>query len=109
MKKLTLLFAIAVAVVLVASSSPAFAADEKPAASTSEVAAAKKVEAKDVERVAPADIYDKVQTGEVLLVCAYEDAAKFDNLHLKGALSLKQFEEKLKDTDKAKLIVFYCG
>jgi len=113
MKKLALVFTLVIVVSSLAFATAIFAADETPQASTSEVAAAKdavkKIEAKDVERVKPADIYDKVQTGEVLLVCAYSDAEKFANLHLKGAISLKELDEKLKDMEKAKLIVFYCG
>jgi len=61
-----------------------------------------------VERVAPQDIFDKVQSGEVLLVCAYDDD-RFSQVHLEGALSLGEFKAKEDDLAKNREIVFYCA
>jgi len=106
LKKIIFLFAL-----LLASSfltlAPLCAEDGKAAPATAEVAAVKKIDAKDVERVSPADVYEKVQTGEALLVCAYPDDEKFAKNNLKGAISLKQFETMAKDAGQSKLIVFY--
>ena len=61
-----------------------------------------------VPRVDPEEIYDKVQSGETLLVCAYDDA-RFANSRLDGAISQSQLAEKLKAGDKTAEIVFYCA
>lgn len=110
MKKVMFILALLLASSFLASA-PLCAEDGKAASATAEVAAAKegvkKIDAKDVQRVSPADIYEKVQTGEALLVCAYPDDEKFAKSNLKGAISFKRFETMLKDIDQSKLIVFY--
>mgnify|MGYP003735719499 CR=1 FL=1 len=109
LKKVMFILALLLASSFLASA-PLCAEDGK-AAATAEVSAAKegvkKIDAKDVQRVSPADIYEKVQTGEALLVCAYPDDEKFAKSNLKGAISFKRFETMLKDIDQSKLIVFY--
>ena len=106
MKKIIFLFALLLASLFL-TLAPLCAEDGKAASATAEVAAVKKIDAKDVQRVSPADIYEKVQTGEALLVCAYPDDEKFAKSNLKGAISFKRFETMLKDIDQSKLIVFY--
>jgi hypothetical protein len=110
MKKLSILLAIMLVTTLLFSA-PSYAADDKSAAATAETAvvkdAAATTEVKAAEIVSPKDIYDKVQTGEILLVCAYPDDEKFAKSHLKGAISFKDFEAQIKDAGQSKLIVFY--
>jgi rhodanese-related sulfurtransferase len=60
-------------------------------------------------RLTPEEIYDKVQSGETLLVCAYDDEAKFRRLHLQGAISLGEFKSLLPGLPKDREIVFYCA
>jgi len=36
----------------------------------------------EVPRVTPEEIYPKLRSGEALLVCAYDDEAKFQQLRL---------------------------
>ena len=60
-------------------------------------------------RVSPPEIYPRVQSGEALLVCAYEDDEKFKLLHLEGALSLKDFRQRLASFSRDQEIVFYCA
>ena len=60
-------------------------------------------------RVLPKDVVGKVRSGEVLLVCAYEDEEKFKSFHLEKALSLRQFHRMEGSLDKGKEIVFYCA
>ena len=45
----------------------------------------------DVERISVQDARSRVQSGEALLVCAYDNEEKFGNLHLEGALSFNDF------------------
>ncbi len=49
----------------------------------------------EVQRVNPQEIRTKVQAGDILLVCAYDDNEKFNAMHLKGAITLKHFKEIL--------------
>jgi D-Tyr-tRNAtyr deacylase len=60
-------------------------------------------------RVPPEEIVGRVQSGEALLVCAYDDDEKFKALHLEKALSLRQFQELKATVPKSKEIIFYCA
>jgi hypothetical protein len=61
------------------------------------------------KRVAAAEVYDKLKSGKVLLVCAYEDEEKYRKLQLEGAISFNTFKSKLPSISKDQEIVFYCG
>jgi len=58
-------------------------------------------------RVAPEEIYEKVKSGKALLVCAYEDEAKFKKIQLEGATSFNEFKSKLPSLSKDQEIIFY--
>jgi hypothetical protein len=62
-----------------------------------------------VPRVSPEEIYAKVQAGETLLVCAYDDEDKFRQLHLAGALSLSHFRKRWPALSPEQDVVFYCA
>ena len=62
-----------------------------------------------VPRIAATETRGKVRAGEALLVCAYEDRAKFDALHLEGALSLQEFLGCRDELPKTREVVFYCA
>jgi len=61
------------------------------------------------KRVTPEEIYQRLKSGAVLLVCAYEDDAKFKKMQLQGAISLNEFKSKLPSLQKEQEIVFYCA
>jgi len=58
-------------------------------------------------RVTPKEIYEKMKSGKALLVCAYEDEAKFRKMQLEGAISFNEFKSKLASLPKDQEIVFY--
>lgn len=60
-------------------------------------------------RVTPQEIYPKMQSGETLMVCAYDDDAKFRLNQLEGAISLSEFTSLLPTLAKDREIVFYCA
>jgi rhodanese-related sulfurtransferase len=60
-------------------------------------------------RITPKEIYPKVQSGETLLVCAYDSGDKFRRVHLEGALSLREFQDLLPALPKDREVVFYCA
>jgi hypothetical protein len=63
----------------------------------------------EVPRVTPAEIYPKLRSGEALLVCAYENEAKFQRFHLEGAISLEEFKSLRPNLPRDREIVFYCA
>ena len=60
-------------------------------------------------RVTPAEVYPRVKDGKTLLVCGYEDDAKFKVMHLEGAISFWDFKARLASLSKDQDIVFYCA
>ncbi len=63
----------------------------------------------ELKRITPEEIHQKLKTGKALLVCAYEDEAKFKKVQLQGAISLNEFKSKLPFLSKDQEIVFYCA
>ena len=61
------------------------------------------------ERITPEEVSKKLKTGKTLLVCGYEDEAKFNQLRLEGAISFNEFKSKLPSLLKDQEIVFYCA
>jgi len=59
-------------------------------------------------RVTPEEAYEKVKSGKALLVCAYEDDAKFKKLKLENAISFNEFKSKLPSLSEDQEIIFYC-
>ncbi|HJV33853.1 ArsR family transcriptional regulator [Geomonas sp.] len=60
-------------------------------------------------RITPQEAQARVQSGQALLICAYDDDEKFRALHLDKALSLRQFREVEPTLPKDKELVFYCA
>jgi hypothetical protein len=59
------------------------------------------------ERISPKEVREKLKASKALLVCAYEDEAKFKIMQLGGAISLNEFKSKLPSLAKDQEIVFY--
>jgi hypothetical protein len=58
-------------------------------------------------RITPEEVYKKVKSGQTILVCAYEDEARFKQLKLEGAISFNEFKSKIPSLSKDQEIVFY--
>jgi hypothetical protein len=61
------------------------------------------------DRIDVAETRRKVTAGEALLVCAYEDESKCDDIKLDGATSLTQFHRLADSLPKDRQIIFYCA
>jgi hypothetical protein len=59
------------------------------------------------ERITPEEVHQKLETGKVLLVCAYEDESKFRKLRLQGTISFSEFKSKFPSLSRDQEIVFY--
>jgi hypothetical protein len=60
-------------------------------------------------RITPQDAYEKVKTGQAILVCGYEDEERFQALRLKMAISFDEFQKMLPALSKDREIIFYCA
>ena len=63
----------------------------------------------EVERISPERVRPSVQSGETLLVCAYEDEDKCRKMQLDGAITMKEFRSRIPSLAKDREIVFYCA
>jgi hypothetical protein len=63
----------------------------------------------DPIRISPKEARQKVNAGQALLVCAYDDADKFKTHHLEGALSFSELRSKLPRLAKNQEMIFYCN
>lgn len=59
------------------------------------------------KRVTPEEVRQKLESGTVLLVCAYDDENKFKQMRLQGAISLNEFKSELPSLAKDHEIIFY--
>ena len=62
---------------------------------------------REPDRITAEEVYQRLKAGKILLVCAYEDEAKFKMMQLQGAISLNEFKSKLPSLAKDQEIVFY--
>ena len=60
-------------------------------------------------RITAKEVRDKTQSGQALLVCAYDDVDKFKEFQLEGAISWQAFNEKLPTLAKDDDNIFYCA
>lgn len=61
-----------------------------------------------VERISVEEARSKVQAGDAILVCSYDDK-KCEDVLLEGALTRKEFEQKLSSLSKEQEIITYCA
>jgi hypothetical protein len=59
------------------------------------------------KRVSAEDVHGKLQSGQALLVCAYESDAKFRQTALDGAIPFSEFERRKSSLPRDFEIVFY--
>lgn len=68
-------------------------------------------EAKDpaaIERISVEETRSRVQAGNAILVCAYNDRQSEGKM-LEGALTRREFEEKLLSLPEEQEIIIYCA
>ena len=63
----------------------------------------------DVERISVEEAHRKVKANQALLVCAYEDEAKYRKLNLDGSISLGSFQSRVASLPKRQGLIFYCA
>ena len=63
----------------------------------------------EVARITPLEAHARVSAGQALLVCAYEDPARFAELRLEGAISIQEFRSRRATLPRDQEIIFYCA
>ena len=63
----------------------------------------------EAARVTPQEAHSRVSAGRALLVCAYEDPARFAELRLEGAISIQEFRARRASLPRDQEIIFYCS
>ena len=63
----------------------------------------------DIPRIEPTVAHQHASEGDALIVCAYDDEKKCDDLGVSGAISLHEFEDRAEDLDRGREIIFYCN
>ena len=62
-----------------------------------------------VARITPQEAHPRVVAGQALLVCAYEDPARFARIRLEGAISIQEFRARRASLPRDQEIIFYCA
>ena len=60
-------------------------------------------------RVSAAEVRARLSSSDALLVCAYEDQEKCENLRLAGALTFNELKAMVTSLSSARELIFYCG
>ena len=60
-----------------------------------------------IQRISPEEVRKGLESGSILLVCAYEDESRFKKIQLGGAISFGEFQKRLPALSKDQEIVFY--
>ena len=63
----------------------------------------------EVARITPQEAHTRVNEAGALLVCAYEDPARFAENHLEGAISIHEFRVRRDTLPRDQEIIFYCA
>ena len=62
-----------------------------------------------VERITPQAAHARVVAGQALLVCSYDDPARFAEIRLEGAISIQEFRARRGALPRDQEIIFYCA
>jgi hypothetical protein len=63
----------------------------------------------DVPRIDVHEARRRVQSGEALLVCAYDDPEKCGRMQLEGSINLSELQSRLWSLPHDQELIFYCG
>ena len=62
----------------------------------------------EIERISVKEAFDKMESGNAIVVCSYDDNA-CKNILFKGALLRSEFESRVPSLSKNQEILFYCN
>jgi hypothetical protein len=62
-----------------------------------------------VERISPEEARPRVQSGQALLVCAYDDDAKCASIRLEGSTTVRELRQRLPSLPRDQESITYCA
>ncbi|OGT98863.1 MAG: ArsR family transcriptional regulator [Geobacteraceae bacterium GWB2_52_12] len=62
----------------------------------------------EIRRMKPQEAQRKVQAGEALFVCAYEDEETCSQMRMERALTLGELNSRLAGLPREQELIFYC-
>jgi hypothetical protein len=63
----------------------------------------------EVSRISVQEAREEVTSGRAMLVCAYEEEEKCNQVALEGSISLTQFQQRLPSLPREQEIIFFCA
>jgi hypothetical protein len=63
----------------------------------------------EIQRIDPEEARQHVRSGQALLVCAYEDDAKWERMRLEGSVPLRELESQAAALPRDRELIFYCA
>ena len=63
----------------------------------------------EVPRISVEEARQKVQSGQAMLVCAYDDESKCGRIRLEGAITMSELRQMLPSLPKDREILLYCA
>ncbi len=63
----------------------------------------------DIQRIPVGEARQHAQNGQAMLVCAYTEEEKCNQMMLEGALNMAELEKRLPSMRKEQELIFYCG
>jgi hypothetical protein len=63
----------------------------------------------EVSRISAQDAYRAVKSGDAVLVCAYEQDEKCNQIPLEGSISLSEFQGRVPSLPKDQELIFFCA
>lgn len=61
------------------------------------------------ERIKPKEARAHLDSGEAILVCAYDEVGKCRANHIDGAITFQEFKSRSRTLPKDQEIIFYCA
>jgi hypothetical protein len=62
-----------------------------------------------ITRISVGEVRKEVTSGRALLVCAYEQEEKCNQVALEGSLSLTRFQERAPTLPRNQEVIFFCA
>lgn len=59
-------------------------------------------------RIGPVKARELVEQGDAVLVCAYDDEEKCEDIRLEGAMTFGEFKSEKSDLSPGQTVIFYC-
>ena len=63
----------------------------------------------EIARIDVAEARRKVEAGQAVLVCAYDDEAKCGRMKLAGSITLAELRVRVPSLPKSQELIFYCA